>query len=117
MLIALSAIATYYIYFGSASKALGKTTEQIINSETFIFPGTSMTLQRTYTGIMAVDILLSILVSSFLTGAAGWNEAFRLQQIDFLFSVVPILTMLSSEAARKRNAWTVISLYVLARIS
>ncbi len=119
LFLVMSAIAAYYMH-GShpATRTVGTSLAKLSESTTFVFPDSTIELRRTYTGLAPVDAGLSFLVAAFMTGVRGLNDAFRLQQIHFLFSFLPVLTVWSVESARKGSAWAAISLWVsLERIA
>jgi hypothetical protein len=60
-------------------------------------------IKEGYTGLKHVDKGLSFLVSAFLPGAAGWNEAFYWQQFHFLLQLTAIFAIMNVEACRERN--------------
>jgi len=67
-------------------------------------------LKTTYTGIAAVDGLLSLIVGAFFPGTAGWDAGVRLQQVHLLINVFAVWAAWAVEAFRRRNAWRAISL-------
>jgi hypothetical protein len=60
-------------------------------------------VKKNYTGLGPVDEVLKLLVTAFLPGAAGWNEAAYWQQFHFLMQITPMLAVLNIEACRERN--------------
>lgn len=109
-LIVLAGAATYYMRLGPASTAAGTYFEQVINNDHFVFANSDIALRQTYTGIVALDKGLSVLVAAFLPGAAGLNKASQFQQVYFLLLVAPLIGSWSVEAARGRNKGSLITL-------
>ncbi|KAK5162735.1 uncharacterized protein LTR77_011218 [Saxophila tyrrhenica] len=107
--VGLAVLATYYMRLSPPSNAAGGFFALITEPKPFVFPETDIVLRRTYTGLGPVDMFLSFLVAAFLPGAAGIDRAFQLQQIHFLFSFLPVITVWSVEAARKGSGWKMIS--------
>lgn len=62
-----------------------------------------VTIVKHYTGLKPVDEVIALLVSAFMPGAAGWNEAFYWQQFHFLVQISAIIAVLNVEACRERN--------------
>jgi hypothetical protein len=60
-------------------------------------------IKKNFTGLKYLDEGLSFLVTAFLSGAAGWNEAFYWQQFHFLFQIAPMIAIMNVEACRERN--------------
>lgn len=60
-------------------------------------------IKKDFTGLRYLDEGLSFLVSAFLPGSAGWNEAFYWQQFHFLMQLTTIIAILNVEACRERN--------------
>jgi hypothetical protein len=60
-------------------------------------------IKKHYTGLTALDEGLSFLVTAFIPGSAGWNEAWYWQQVHFLIQLTPIIAMMNVEACRGRN--------------
>jgi hypothetical protein len=60
-------------------------------------------IKKSYTGLFALDEGLSFLVTAFLPGAAGWNEAFYWQQFHFLIQLTVAIAIMNVEACRERN--------------
>ncbi len=67
-----------------------------------VFPN-GVPLRQKYTAIPAVDFGLSFLVAAFIDGASGWDSAFQLQQIYFLFSFFAVISIWEVEACRTRS--------------
>jgi hypothetical protein len=60
-------------------------------------------IMKDFTGLKFLDEGLSFLVTAFLSGAAGWDEAFYWQQFHFLFQITPMIAIMNVEACRARN--------------
>ena len=60
-------------------------------------------IKKHYTGLKPLDEGLSFLVSAFLPGSAGWNEAFYWQQVHFLTQLTALVAIMNVEACRERN--------------
>lgn len=67
-------------------------------------------LRTTYTGVAAIDTVLSFLVVAFVSGPLGLDDGFRLLQIHFLLNFTSAVCLFNVEACRKRNAFTAIGL-------
>jgi hypothetical protein len=67
-------------------------------------------LRTTYTGVAAIDAVLSYLVVAFVSGPLGLDDGFRLLQIHFLLNFTSAVCLFNVEACRKRNASMAISL-------
>jgi hypothetical protein len=80
------------------------------NSSDFLYPGRATIMRRYYTGVAAIDALLSVLVTAFIAGPAGWNRGIQVQQAYFLISFFPVIATWSIESVRKRTGWALISL-------
>jgi hypothetical protein len=110
--ILLTALGVHYVRWSEASTLARRYLDEILAKEPFFFADSDRTLLRQqYTGIELLDIGLSFFVAVFLPGAAGFDAAYQIQQIYFMFSLVPLLAVMSVEAGRTYNGWTVISLY------
>lgn len=66
-------------------------------------------LRTRYTGIAAIDSVLSYLVVAFVSGPLGLDRGFRLLQIHFLLNFTSAVCLFNIEACRKRNASRAIS--------
>jgi len=110
----LSAVAFYYMRLGPASKITANHIEPLINgiAPSFRYPGRTEVIRQYYTGIKPVDGLLSVLVTAFLSGSAGWRFDIQVQQINFLTSWTSVLVVWSLESVRRSNSWSFITLYV-----
>ena len=60
-------------------------------------------IKKHYTGLGPVDKILTLLVTVFIYGPAGWNEQFYWQQLNFLLQITPIAAVMNAEACRERN--------------
>lgn len=98
--ISLSVLATKEMRLSTAAAAVGDPLEAVVTSRKF---SNGFPLRESFTAFAPLDIGISYLVAAFLPGVAGWDEAFRLQQIYFLISFFPIISIWSVEAGRKRN--------------
>lgn len=107
--ISLSVLATKEMRLSTAAAATAGPIQAVVESRKF---PNGHTLRESFSGFAVVDVGLSYLVSAFLPGVAGWDEAFRIQQIYFLISFFPIITIWSVEAGRKGNSRALTSLYV-----
>jgi hypothetical protein len=109
----LSFAAFYYMRLTPEGKSTGKFLEPLFTHPSADFHHPShheIIIRRHYTGIKPIDAFLSLLVTAFLAGPAGLNEVVRVQQINFLISIVPVLVVFSIESVRTRNAWSLITL-------
>ena len=108
----ISAVAFYYMRLGPTGQLTGKYLEPLMANAIsgFTYPGRKEVIRQVYTGIHAVDGLLSMLVSAFLAGPAGWSRHIQLQQINFLLSWTSVLVVWSVESARTKNRWALIAL-------
>lgn len=68
-------------------------------------------LRTTYTGISAIDAVLSWMVAAFAAGPFGFDDGVRLQQMHFLVTFFAVLCVWNVEAYRPRNAGRLVSLY------
>ncbi|RYP27654.1 hypothetical protein DL767_007584 [Monosporascus sp. MG133] len=66
-------------------------------------------LETRYTGIWAVDWMLTFMVAGFLPGVAGADGGVRLQQSYLLLQFVTVVGLLAVEASRVKNRWRVLS--------
>ena len=98
----LSILAAWEMRLGSTASVSSELMENVINSSTF--PDNGFRLRERYTGIQSLDTGLRVLVAAFLPGVAGWDRGVQIQQIYFLVSFFPIISIWSVEAGRKRNA-------------
>ncbi|KAL5121690.1 hypothetical protein ACEQ8H_000377 [Pleosporales sp. CAS-2024a] len=55
-------------------------------------------IRKQYTGLQHVDKGLSVLVTAFLAGPAGWNETFYWQQFHFLHQITGLIAIMNIEA-------------------
>lgn len=106
----LSALAVKEMRLSTAAAATADPIQAVVNTRKF---ANGLPLRESFTAFAPLDIGISYLVAAFLPGVAGWDQAFRLQQIYFLFSFFPIISIWSVEAGRKRNFRALTSLYVL----
>jgi hypothetical protein len=60
-------------------------------------------VKKHYTGLKPLDEGLAFLVTAFLSGSAGWNEAFYWQQFHFLTQITALIAIMNVEACRERN--------------
>jgi hypothetical protein len=65
-------------------------------------------VKKNFTGLKYLDEGLCLLVTAFMPGAAGWNEAFYWQQFHFLFQIMPLIAIMNVEACRERNQGSVL---------
>lgn len=114
VLLAISAVAVYYMRLGPAAHATVPHFEQVMAPGDFRFPGTHTALRREYTGFAPLDMGLTFLVAAFYPGMrdADMSGAFEQQQPYFLMQFGPIIAAMAVEAGRDRNYLTVMSLYV-----
>ena len=108
--IGLSALALKEMRFGTAAKATEEALGAVVANRKF---ENGQPLRDSFTAWAPLDTGISYLVAAFLPGVAGWDQAFRLQQIYFLFSAFPLTSILAVEAGRKRNFRALTSLCVL----
>ncbi|CZS91060.1 uncharacterized protein RCO7_01423 [Rhynchosporium graminicola] len=92
-----------------ALKEMGGTAVKINESmvslaTTLKYPESDQTLRKTYTGIESLDYGMRHIVAAFLPGVAGWDINTQVQQIYFLASFFPIISIWSVEAGRQGNA-------------
>jgi hypothetical protein len=107
--VALASIAFYAIRVSHVSTKVGELMEIAINSP-FIKEYGNLELRREYTGIAGLDFGLSFLVVAFLPGVLDLDLGNKLQQAHFLISFFPIVAILSVEAGRPRNKWSLLYL-------
>jgi hypothetical protein len=60
-------------------------------------------IENNFTGLGFLDQGLAFLVTAFLPGSAGWNEAYYWQQFHFLPQLTPFIAIMTVEACRERN--------------
>ncbi|KAH7386911.1 hypothetical protein DE146DRAFT_187079 [Phaeosphaeria sp. MPI-PUGE-AT-0046c] len=60
-------------------------------------------IKKNFTGLTYLDEGLSFLVTAFLSGSAGWNEAAYWQQFHFLLQFTTIVAITTLEACRERH--------------
>ncbi|KAF2823736.1 hypothetical protein CC86DRAFT_384291 [Ophiobolus disseminans] len=60
-------------------------------------------IKKSYTGLKPLDDGLAMLVTAFLPGTAGWNEAFYWQQVHFLSQFTAMVAIMNVEACREKN--------------
>ncbi len=109
---ALSLVAVYAIRIAAVQSGVAEKMELIRTAGVFSeypldrrapFAEHPMPLRTTYTGIAPLDQGFTFLVSAFMNGVAGWDEAFFVFTIYFLVSFFAIITIWSLEACRERN--------------
>jgi hypothetical protein len=111
--VALSATAFYYMRLGPAGLTVGKHIEPLTQGvSSFRYPGRDTIIRQHYTGWKPLDGFLSILVTAFLAGPAGWRRDIQVQQINFLTSFLSLLVIMSFESVRRCNKWRMITLCV-----
>ena len=110
--IALSGVALREIRLSHVSTKVGELLEPAVNS-VFIKEYGNIELRKTYTGITGLDFGLQFLVVSFLPGVLDLDLGQKLQQAHFLLSFFPFIAILSVEAGRIRNKWSLLYLYVV----
>jgi hypothetical protein len=98
--LSLSVFAFKEMHLSKPAVAVRQPIQAVVKS--LVFPDQEVELRETYTGIPALDLVFRNLVAAFLPGVAGWDKSFQIQQIYFLFSFFPILTVLAVEAGRKK---------------
>ena len=54
-------------------------------------------IKNDYTGLVPLDTWLSFLVTAFLPGTAGWNEAWYWQQVHFLVQIGGVVGVMGVE--------------------
>lgn len=110
--LALSGTALYHMRLGPTSKTTGDHLEPLIagSAPHFTYPGRHTVIRQRYTGITAVDGLLSVLVTAFLAGPAGWKKYIQVQQMNFLCSWTSVLVVWSVESVRSNVGWSLIAL-------
>ena len=108
--ITMSLIALKEMRLSDVAMSVSKPMEDV--TTTLKFPDHDQTLRTKYTGIASVDYGLGFLVAAFLPGASGWNLNAFVQQIYFLASFFPIISISSIEAGRKGNASSLIRWFV-----
>lgn len=105
--LSLSAVGYYGMHIWPASVGFDvKMRDALV--EGIYFPGHQ--LKTRYTGVAAVDQLLTPLSFFFMPGVSGLDPSHRVLQIYFLMSLFPLIAVWSVEACRKRNAMTLLSL-------
>lgn len=105
----LSGIALYHMRLGPSSQLTGTHLEPLLsgNIPRFTYPGhPDIIIRKRYTGIGALDGLLSMLVAAFLAGPARFKEHIFVQQVNFLVNFAPVLVFFSMESIRGRNRWS-----------
>ena len=105
----LPLLAVKEMRLSKSASAVSEAVEVVVNS--LKFPDNNYRLRENYTGIAPLDSGLRFLVVAFLPGVAGWDKGFQIQQIYFLFSFFPIISIWSIEAGRKRSSLALTSLY------
>ena len=113
--ITMSLIALKEMRLSDVAMSVSKPMEDV--TTTLKFPDHDQTLRTKYTGIPSLDYGLGFLVAAFLPGASGWNSNALVQQIYFLVSFFPIISISSVEAGRKGNASSVIKWYAKLYLS
>ncbi|KIW06014.1 uncharacterized protein PV09_03195 [Verruconis gallopava] len=103
----LSAWAVRELRIGPVGKKAGELLEPVVNSKIIEEYGNTE-LRYDYTGIAGVDFILRFLVVVFLPGALGIDQGIKLQAVYFLLSFFPVVAIMSIEAGRLRNKWSLI---------
>lgn len=107
--ISLSVLAVKEMHLSKPAVAVREPIQAIISS--LYFPDQGTSLRETYTGIPYLDLVFRNIVAAFLPGVAGWDSSFQIQQIYFLFSFFPVVTIMAIEAGRK-NASGLVRRYI-----
>lgn len=104
----LSAIALYEMRIKPGSYGFDTRFEAIVKARAFS-EAPNLIIRENYTGISSIDYGLSFLVAAFLPGVAGFSREFQVQQIYFLFSFFPLITIYNIEAGRNSLKGTLAS--------
>ncbi|KAI1806106.1 hypothetical protein F4811DRAFT_190249 [Daldinia bambusicola] len=71
--------------------------------------GNGTPVEKRFTGVAAVDEVLSFLVVAFLEGTGRWDQGVYAQQAYFLLQWFAVVCVWVVEANRRRNAWKAVS--------
>ncbi|KAL1852238.1 hypothetical protein Plec18167_006052 [Paecilomyces lecythidis] len=104
---ALSAFAVYAIWSFSRDNGLFELIDKSILAKTL--PGTKEPLRTIYSGVEAIDNMLTILGAFFWTVFDGSNPSLTLQAINFSGSFGAAWVLVVVESWRKANSWSIIS--------
>ena len=107
--LALSGIALREIRLSHVSTKVGEMMETMVNS-VYLKEYGNIELRKEYTGIAGLDFGLQFLVVSFLPGVMDIDRGVKLQQAHFLLSFFPFIAILSVEAGRLRNKYSLLYL-------
>ena len=106
--LSLSAVAVYYMRIVPDQFGVSDSFTAIIASGKH---QNGIPLRTEYSGIGRLDQGLAFLVVAFMPAAAEFDRAFYLQALHFLVVFFPAVAIWAVESCRKRNEWTMISLY------
>lgn len=107
--IAISVLSYYGMWIRSESYGLGSYLEEIVKNKEFA-EASNYPLKTFYTGISAVDGVLTFLSAVFTPGVARFYKSYWVLQIYFLGSLVQPIAIWAIESCRKRHALTPVSL-------
>ncbi|KAF7585091.1 hypothetical protein BBP40_000361 [Aspergillus hancockii] len=105
---ALSLSVFYTIFYYADINGLRALGDQSIASKTL--PGTNDPLRTVYTGLEPVDHLLTTLTTFFWPTTDGSHPALLLHSIAFSGTFGSAWILVSLEAWRQGNAWTIAAL-------
>jgi hypothetical protein len=94
----------FAIFWFAENNGLRALAKQCLENETL--PGTKEMLRTKYTGIQAIDHLLSILATFFWPALDGSNPSLTLHSIMFAGAFGSAWVLVVLESWRKGNAWT-----------
>jgi len=109
--IACSALCYYGMWIQPAKYGLYDHFDTVVKTGIF-HENPSFPLKTTYTGIGAIDEILTFLDAAFMSGVARWHKGFWMLQIYFLGFLLQPIAIWGVESFRKRNNMALISLYV-----
>jgi hypothetical protein len=102
-------IAGYYMRLSPAALSLTEEFGRLSQGGPWFIPGTKVAIRRDYTGIEAIDTVLTFYVAVFHP-ISTQSKGTRLQLAYFLFNFTSIWALLAVESIRARNAWALITL-------
>lgn len=110
LLLVLSIIGVFGTWILVQRNGALSLLEQIASRK--LLPGTNQPLQKSFTGIKAVDDQLKILVIFFWQVVDGSTPTSSLQSLHFEGQVIAGWVLCMLEGLRDGNRWRIISLYV-----
>lgn len=108
LLPSLSLFVFYAIFYYADINGLRALGEQYIASGAL--PGTNEPLRTIYTGVEPIDRLLTTLTAFFWPTTDGSNPSLLLHSIAFSGTFGSAWVLITLEAWRKGNAWTIAAL-------